>query len=33
MNTEFFMDKKCFTCGFDNPNGLKLGIKECDADA
>ncbi len=29
MNTEFFMDKKCFACGFDNPNGLKLSIKEC----
>ncbi len=30
MNSELFMDKRCFACGSDNANGLKLNIKEYD---
>lgn len=28
MNTKFFMDNRCFACGSENPNGLKMIIKE-----
>jgi len=28
LNSEFLMDNKCFACGNENPNGLKLKIIE-----
>ena len=30
MSSDFLMDNNCFACGSDNPNGLKLKIKEKD---
>lgn len=30
MSSDFLMDNNCFACGIENPNGLKLQIKEKD---
>ncbi len=30
MNTDYFMDNRCFACGVENENGLRLKIKEAE---
>lgn len=30
MNTDYFMDKRCFACGVENENGLQLKIREAE---